>query len=465
MSNVITFAEYAEKQIRERNLEPLKARLRSMTAGEVIVGLRNAREADRPVVFRLLPKDLAATVFDLMDVAWQRDMVQSFTSDEAVALLAGLDPDDRVHLLDELPAKVAKRLLEQLPRETREATARLMGYEDGTVGRIMSPIRVDVKSDMTVGQAIERIRVKANGNAREITTVYVTNESRQLDGTLPLGVLVTADAQTSIKELVSNDEYAAATVRTFDDQEHAARLLQQLDVTELPVLDRENRLVGALTVDDAMDVLREEVTDDMFDKVGLLDLSTRESDRSDRLISGGFWHAFKVRIPFLLITLAGGIAAGVVIDAFEDILTAVVATAFFIPVIMDMGGNVGTQSSTIFTRAMVLGQINLRRFIAHWATEVLKGFGMAVALGAIGGVVAALWQGIPMLGLAVGVSLTLVITLGVALGFLVPFVLIKLGFDQAAGADPIITTIKDITGLLIYFFAVSLFLPQVLTAM
>ncbi len=462
MHNAITFAEFVENHIRERNPEPIKARLRSMTAAEVLDGLRDAREADRPVVFRLLPKDLAATVFDLMDVAWQRDLIQSFTSDEAGALLAGLEPDDRVHLLDELPAKVAKRLLEQLPKEARDATTRLMGYEDGTVGRIMSPVRIDVKGAMTAGQAIERIRAKANGHAREITTVYVTNESRRLDRALPLGVLVTADPAVSIQDLVAEAEYAASSVRTFDDQEEAARKVQQLDVTELPVLDRENRLVGALTVDDAMDVLREEVTDDMFDKVGLLDLSRRESDRSDRLISGGFWHAFKVRIPFLPITLAGGIAAGVVIDAFEEVLEAIVATAFFIPVIMDMGGNVGTQSSTIFTRAMVLGQINLRRFLAHWAAEVLKGFGMAVTLGALGGAIAAVWQGIPMLGVAVGVSLMLVITLGVALGFLVPFVLIKLGFDQAAGADPILTTIKDIAGLVIYFLAVSLFLPHVL---
>ncbi len=173
---------------------------------------------------------------------------------------------------------------------------------------------------MTAGQAIERIRAKANGRAREITAVYVTNESRRLYRALPRGVLVTADPGVSIQDLVADAEYAVSRVRTFDDQEEAARLLQRLDVTELPVLDRDNRLVGALTVDDAMDVLREEVTDDIFDKVGLLDLSRRESDRSDRLISGGFWHTFKVRIPFLLITLAGGIAAGVVIGPFEEVL-------------------------------------------------------------------------------------------------------------------------------------------------
>lgn len=307
---------------------------------------------------------------------------------------------------------------------------------------------------------MQAIKERNAGLDVPVHTVYVIDETRHLEGVLPLSTLVLADGARTIAELLPVGGYDA--VHTGDDQEEAARLLQRLDTVELPVLDAENRLVGVLTADDAMDVIREETTDDMFDKIGLLDLSKTESDRSEKLIKGGFWHAFKVRVPFLLITLTGGMLAGLVIDAFEEVLEAIVATAFFIPVIMDMGGNVGTQSSTIFTRAVVLGQINMRRFLHHWFHETAKGVGMALALGLIGGVFAAVWQGIPMLGVAVGVSLFLVITIGVMLGFIIPFILIKMGFDQAAGADPIITTVKDISGLAIYFAAVSIFLPQVI---
>ena len=458
MSTVKTFPEFVQEHIENKKLENLKIYLQAMSDAEIIIGLKEVDPSERAVVYRLLPKDKAIEVFELMDVAWQKDIVESLSDRQAVELLGGLDPDDRVQLLDELPAKVAKQLLEQLPEKKKEITAALMGYEDDTVGRIMSPFFVDIKKTMTVSQALERIRQKKNGDDVEITTVYVTDATRKLEGILPLSALVTSDPGATIENVLKDEKPAA--VQTSEDQEKAARLLQQLDALELPVLDRENRLVGVLKAEAAMDVIREEVTDDMFDKVGLLDLTTRESDRSSKLLTGSFFHVVGVRVPFLLITLAGGMLAGAVIDAFEEILEAVVATAIFIPVIMDMGGNVGTQSSTIFTRGMVLGQINMRRFFRHWARETLFGFGMAVLLGALGGLVAFMWQGIPGLGLAVGFAMTLTITIGIAMGFLVPYVLIKLGFDQAAGADPIITTIKDMSGLVIYFSSVAFFLPH-----
>ncbi len=457
-----TFMEMVRLYMENKNIEPLKRFLTKLPAADIVEGLKQIDPNEQTVVFRLLPKDIAMEVFDMMEPSLQHDLILSFTNDEAVSFLESLEPDDRVHLLDEFPAKVAKRLLEQLPKHKRDATAVLMGYADDTVGRIMSPVYVDVKKDMTVDQALERIRAKKNGGDHVIHTVYVTDSSRRLEGMLPLSNIVTASRTEKIDNLIKGKDFYS--VKAHDDQEYAARLLQELDTVEIPVLDKEDRLVGVLSVDDAMDVLQEEMTDDMFDKVGLLDLTQKESDRSHKLIRGSFWHVFAVRVPFLLLTLAGGMLAGAVIDSFEELLEAFVATAIFIPVIMDMGGNVGTQSSTIFTRALVLGQINMRRFLRHWGREVLYGFGMAVALGTLGGLVAGFWQGVPELGMAVGVSLTLTITLAIAFGFLVPFILVKIGFDQAAGADPIITTVKDLTGLLIYFASVSFFMPHIIAA-
>lgn len=171
---------------------------------------------------------------------------------------------------------------------------------------------------------------------------------------------------------------------------------------------------------------------------------------------------WKVRIPFLIITLIGGIMAGLVIETFEETLEAVTAVALFIPVVMDMGGNVGTQSSTIFTRALILGQINLNKFWRHLLKEVSIGLSMGVILGTMAGVIAHFWQGIEGLGIVVALALTITITIATLLGYLVPYVLVKLGFDQAAGSDPIITTIKDISGLMVYFILVRHFLYYLL---
>ncbi len=458
MENVQTFDEVVREKIAEKNLEGIKKTVSDMHPGEIVEGLESLEVKERPVVFRLLPKDKAVDVFDMLDPAVQGDLVESLTDEQAAEYLGELEPDDRVHLLDELPARVAKKLLERLPKEKRDTTNRLLGYEDGTVGRIMSPMFVDVKQNMTIEQAQERIRSRKNGRDWTITTVYVTDDARKFVGAIALSDLVTAAPGTWVGDLLDPEQ---TSVTTIDPEEDAARLLQDRDVQELPVLDREQRLVGVLTADDAMDVLEHEATSDMYDKAGIISVQTTESDRSYAMINGSLWHVMAVRVPFLLVTLVGGMIAGVVIEAWEETLEAVVATALFIPVIMDMGGNVGTQSSTIFTRGLVLGQIPARRFLRFWLRETGNGFSMGAVLGILGGIVAAVWQGIPQLGVAIALALTLTITIAASVGFLIPFILVKLGFDQAAGADPFITTIKDITGLIIYFSMVTLLVPGV----
>ena len=458
MENVKTFDELVREKIAERNLEGIKKIVSDMHPGDIVDGLESLEVTERPIVFRLLPKGKAVDVFDMLDPAVQGDLVESLTDEQAVEFLGELDPDDRVHLLDELPARVAKKLVERLPKEKRDITNRLLGYEDGTVGRIMSPLFVDVKRDMTVEEAQKRIRERKEGRDWAITTVYVTDEARKFVGAIALSDLVTCAPGTRVGELLDEDQTSMFTV---DPEEDAARLLQDRDINELPVLDREDRLVGVLPADDAMDVLEHEATSDMYDKAGLISIQTTESDRSYSMINGSLWHVIVVRVPFLLVTLVGGMLAGVVIGAWEETLEAVVATALFIPVIMDMGGNVGTQSSTIFTRGLVLGQIPTSRFVRFWLRETWNGFAMGAVLGVLGGLIAFFWQGIAQLGVAIALSLTFTITIAASVGFLIPFILVKFGFDQAAGADPFITTVKDITGLIIYFSMVTLLVPGV----
>ncbi len=448
--------------VREQDMAKAKSILRDTPPSEIVQLLIACEDQHMAVIFRLLDKDAALEVFELLDPPAQAVLIESFTSQEALGMIEDLDPDELVRLLDELPAKVAKRLMGSLPKERRAEASRLMGYADGTVGRLMSPAAVTVRRTDTAAEATAALRNATKDRDEPITHVYVVDDKRVFLGSVPLSVVVAASPDTPMSKLLVKQDHV--TLLTGQDQEKAARLMKRLDALELPVLDSERRLVGILTATDAMDIIQEEVTDDLYDKVGLLDLTNRESDRSFNLIHGGFWHVFKVRVPFLLVTLAGGMLAGLVIDAFEEVLEALVVTAIFIPVIMDMGGNVGTQSSTIFTRGVVLGHIETKRFFKQWLREAMHGLGMGVILGAFGGLIAYLWQGLPGLGMAIGLALGAVIFLGTALGFAVPYVLLKLGFDQAAGSDPFITTIKDVLALVIYFLLVRAFMPGIVEA-
>lgn len=329
-------------------------------------------------------------------------------------------------------------------------------FRHEVVASLMTSQFVDVRSTMTVAEALQQYRVQNAEIDKDVHNVYVVDDNHKLVGALSLSEVVAADPDQQVADLIGAEPPAVAAI---DDPTHdVAGLMQRQNIVELPVVDKRFRLVGVIPSDLAMDAIREEVTDEMFDRVGMLDMK-KEVNRSKGMVSGSFWHVAGVRIPYLLVSLAGGMLAGAVIGAFEDTLEAVVATAIFIPVIMDMGGNAGTQSSTIFTRALVLGQIDVLAFIKHWLRELRNGTGMAIMLGLVGGLTAHVWQGVPGLGLAVGLSLTLTITIACAIGYLIPYSLIRMGFDQAAGSDPFITTIKDMSGLAIYFFTVSLMVP------
>lgn len=325
-------------------------------------------------------------------------------------------------------------------------------FSHEVVASLMTSHFVDVLATITVAEAMKQYRAQNAEIDKDVHNIYVVDETHKLVGMLSLSVMVGAEPEKKVGDLLSKEPPISAVI---DESTHdVAGRMQQLNVVELPVVDKQGRLVGVIPSDLAMEAIREEVTDEIFDRVGIVDMK-REVNRSKAMVTGSFWHVAGVRIPYLLVSLAGGMLAGAVIGVFEETLEAVVATAIFIPVIMDMGGNAGTQSSTIFTRALVLGQINLAQFVKAWLRECRNGFGMASVLGLVGGLTAHVWQGVPGLGLAVGVSLTLTVTIACGIGFLIPYALIRLGFDQAAGSDPFITTIKDMSGLAIYFATVA----------
>jgi len=438
--------------IRDVDLHGLKAQLSASSPADVAHQLPLRPAGQQAIVYRLLGKQQALEVFELLDPDAQLALIGALADPEAVALLEALDDDDRVRLVDEMPARVAKRLVASMDADTRSAVDLMLGYPSESVGRILSPTYIAVRSATTVGEALEAVR-ESTLAAKHVSTVFVVDSQRRYEGLVRLGDLVRTAPGERVGQVATGADMA---VGASSDAGQAARRLQEMDLEALAVVDDEGRLIGALTVDDAMDALDVDTSATMYSMAGIADPGQSvERMRSQRLTSGSILYPVRVRLLFLMVTLAGGLVVGGLIDAFEGALEAVVAVAIFIPLVMDMGGNVGTQSSTIFARGLALGHIDPTRMWRHIAREMRVGVVMGAVIGLLAGTIAMVWQGIPndipQLGLAVGVSLFVSVNLAAFLGFALPWLLLRLGFDHAPGADPFITTIKDFTGLAVYF--------------
>ena len=451
--------------IRDKDSEQLKVLLAEAEELEILHVFGDLSSKEQVIAFRLLAKDRALSVFEQLDTDLQHNLLNSFADEEARLFVNEMAPDDRVRLFDELPAGVAKKLIAMISPEEREATNLLMGYKPETAGREMTTEYISLQKEMTVAQALEKVRRQAK-DKETIYTLFVTDSKKKLEGVVTLKELLIAADTAKVDDVMSK---TVISVYADDDQEKVARMLQELDLLAIPVVDSENRLVGMINIDDALDILEEEATEDMFDQAGIIDIANGEASRSDVLVNGSLLSIWKVRLPILLATLVFALFSGVIIDWFEDTLESIAVVAIFIPLIMGMSGNVGTQSSTVFARGVVLGQIQLKNFFKPFLKEIGVGFSIGVVIGVLTGIIAAVWQGWAhgfdlgiALGLSVGLALIAAMTVASLLGFLVPFVLIKLNVDQAAGSAPIITSIKDIVGLAIYFLFVWLFMGNLM---
>ncbi len=456
MRDILEVTEPIREKIQNRQLEDAKAELSHLHWADAARVLQELEPAERALAFRLLDKDQAIDVFEELEADEQESLLEALNDAEVVEIVEAMDPDDRTAFFDELPAKVASRLLAQLSPHTRDSVTRLLNYPEDSTGFAMNPNYVRVERDTNAADALRAVR-RSPLSEESIGTVFVTDRQRRYEGMIPLNRLVKASPSTSAGDLIQDEDLR---VQATDHRSIAARLLRQRDLPSIPVVDRENRLLGAITFDDAMDMMEEEASELMYGLAGLAEeLPSTEMSRSERLTSGELVYPVRSRLFFLLVPLAGGFLVGGVIDQFEDVLAAIAATAIFIPVIMDTGGNVGTQSTTIFARGYALGHIDVGHFLRHIFREVRVGATLGLILGVLGGILAYFWQGapndIPELGVAVGISLFIAATLASLLGFLLPWILVKVGLDHAPGANPLITTVKDFTSLLVYFSLVA----------
>lgn len=401
--------------------------------------LLDMEDKDLAFVFRMIDKDKAAEVFSYMDDDQRQVLLQSFTSQEIRLILDAMYTDDAVDLLEDMPANVVNHLLDQVSQDTRADINRLLKYPEDSAGSIMTVEYIDVTLQMTVQQTLDKIRT-IGIHSETVYTCYVV-EKRKLCGIVTAEALLTNDEDTQVKELMEENYIF---IRTTDDREDAAKLFRKYGLIAIPVLDQEGYIVGIVTFDDAIDVLTEETTEDIHKMAAIA--SSEESYLKTSVLE----HA-RHRILWLLILMFSATITGAIITKYENAFTAIPLLVSFIPMLMDTGGNCGSQSSTLIIRGLAVDELHFSDFF----TILWKEFRVAIVVG----VVLALANGVRIfwvyknLPMAVVVAASLVVTIVIAklVGCILPILAKRLHMDPAIMASPLITTIVDTCSIVIYF--------------
>ena len=437
-----------EELLAAKNYRAIKALLNGLTPQDIALLLDGAEESDVSLLFRLLPKELAAETFVEMDSDLQRRLLRSFSDAELRSVVAELFVDDVVDIIEEMPANVVKRILASADAETRAAVNEILHYPPDSAGSIMTTEYISLSADMTVEDAFTRIR-RVGVDKETIYTCYVTRGHKLIGLTSVKDLLLCEDDDATIESIMQEH---VITVGTLDDKEQVAQMFSKYNFLALPVVDTENRLVGIVTFDDAMDVMEDEATEDM-EKMAAMLPSEHPYMRSTPV------EIWKNRIPWLLLLMVSATLTGIVITRFENSLAALPCLTAFIPMLMDTGGNSGSQACVSIIRGISLNEIEFRDLgRVVWKeirVSVLCGVCLAIACFAKIIVVDMLLlksESVTYL-VAFVVCATMAVTVCLAkiVGSTLPLLAKKLGFDPAVMASPIITTIVDFLSLLVYF--------------
>jgi magnesium transporter len=421
------------------DIERLNDWLNEATTVEIAEELARLDEDERAVPFRLLAKDRAIEVFEALDPTDQQALLRNLRDERVVQLFEAMDPDDRARLVDEMPAKVARRLIAGLSPWERALTATLLGYPEETAGRIMSPEYVSLRAGMSVAQALDKVR-RAGRHAETVYALPVTDDQRRLIGAIGLRDLVLADPDQRIGDLMETDVYSA---RVDDDQEAVARQIGEANILAMPVVDTENRLVGIVTVDDAIAILEEEETEDIARTGGAEPVGRP-------YLTVSVLRLARTRIVWLFLLIVAASLTVNVLQVFEDDLQSVVTLALFIPLLIGTGGNTGAQSATTVIRALAVGEVRSGDLPRVVFREARVGLVLGLGLGLVGLVPVSLLFGAD-LGVVIGLTILTICTYAATVGSLLPIVASRVGLDPAVLSAPFITTLVDATGLIIYF--------------
>jgi len=400
------------------------------------------------VIFRTLPKDVAVDVFSYLDSEEQLSIINGITDKELHFIIDELAFDDMIDVLEELPANIVDKILEKSTKEERKLINTFLHYPDNSAGSLMTPEYISLDKDMTVRDALAHIK-REGMDSETVYTCYVKDKDRTLLGILSLRTLVISDDSVPLVELMHTDFVA---VNVFDDQENVSNLFKKYGFLAMPVVDNENRLVGIITVDDILEIIDEEVTED-FQKMAGVAASTEEY-----LDTSVFQHV-RNRFPWLLFLMISSMITGLIITRFETLLSDVIVLVSYMPMLMGTGGNSGSQSATLIIRGMAVGDIELRDAPLVLWKEVRVSFSIGLALSVLNFFKIVLLDGQNyIVGLTVCLSMLIVVTLAKVIGGLLPMLAKKLSIDPALMASPMIASMTDMLSVITYFSLATLIL-------
>lgn len=434
-------AEEVQEMLNEKRYRELKAIFTAMEPADIAIIFEDIPDKLIPLVYRILPKDMAAEVFVEMDNDQQEMLIAGFSDQELKEVLDELYVDDAVDIIEEMPASVVKRMLKQADPETRRQINEILKYPDDSAGSLMTIEYLSLKADMTVSEAFVRIR-RIGEDKETINVLYVTDKDRRLIGVLSIRNLLLADPDDVIRDIMETNITA---VTTLTDKEEVAQQLSRYDYLAMPVVDQEHRLVGIVTVDDAMDVLQEENTEDIEMLAGI-------TPTDKPYIKTGILETYKKRIPWLLILMISATFTGAIITRYETALGAYVILTAFMPMLMSAGGNAGSQSSVSIIRGLALDEIDysdtFRILLKEFTVGAICGITLAVANFAK----LMLFDRLPVdVAIVICAALMLTIIAAKLIGCSLPILAKRLGFDPAVMANPFITTLVDAISLIVYF--------------
>lgn len=419
----------------------LRQKMAEMNTADIAVIMEELDEEELLKIFRILPKNMAADVFSYLEVDSQQFIITSLSEKDAAGIINNLMADDATDLLEEMPANVVKKLLANANPETRRDINHLLRYPEDSAGSIMTVEYVDLKEDMTVEDAVARIR-KVGVDSETINICYVLDAKRTLVGTVALRYLLISPGDAVIGDIMHEN---VIFINTLMDQEEVARQFQKYDFTAMPVVDNENRLVGIITVDDIVDILQEEATEDM-EKMAAIVPSDKPYMRTSVI------ETWKKRMPWLLLLMISATLTGSVLTTFEDALMAYGVLIAYIPMLMDTGGNAGGQASVTIIRGLSLNEIEFHDALRVLWKEIRVAVLCGVTLAAANFCKLLLLDRVDiMVALVVCLTLIAAIMIAKAVGCMLPMLAKKIGFDPAVMASPFITTIVDVLSLLVYF--------------
>ncbi|MEL5864807.1 magnesium transporter [Clostridium cochlearium] len=393
------------------------------------------------LVFRMLPKDMAVDVFNYLETDFQTNIITGITDKEIKHIIEEIYFDDMIDLLEEMPANVVKKILKYSNVEERKLINEFLNYPEDSAGSLMTIEYVDLKKDMTVREALQHIK-DTGVNKETIYTCYVIDKQRKLEGIISLRKLILSDYDLLVEDIMKTD---IVFVNTNSDQEYVANVFKKYDLLVMPVVDNENRLTGIITIDDIMDVIDQETTED-FQKMAAM------APSEEKYLDTSVWTLAKNRLTWLVILMVSATFTGNIIKSFEDVLQSVVLLTAFIPMLMDTGGNAGSQSATLIIRSIALGEIQGKDILKVIWKELRVSLIVGFSLSLINFARIYYLEKTPFeVSLTVCITLFFTVILSKIVGAILPIIAKKIKVDPAIMASPLITTIVDATSLIVYF--------------